>query len=52
MEGLLDTLQARVLQPIAQRLFPFEGCSLDRHHSFVVQYEEGTHRLEEFPIRP
>ena len=30
-----------MLQPIARLLFPVEGRALDRHHSFVVQYEEG-----------
>ena len=41
MEPIFDSLQARVLQPIARLLFPHEGCSLDRHHSFIVQYEMG-----------
>ncbi len=41
MEPLFDSLQSRVLAPIASLLFPLEGGSLDRHHSFVVQYEEG-----------
>ena len=41
MEPVFDSLQATVLQPIAQLLFPTEGGSLDRHHSFVVQYEMG-----------
>ena len=39
MEPLFDSLQARVLQPLARALFPIEGCALDRHHSFIVQYE-------------
>ena len=30
-----------MLQPIAALLFPHEGRSLERHHSFVVQYEAG-----------
>ena len=41
MEPLFDGLQRQVLQKVAERLFPREGASLDRHHSFVVQYEEG-----------
>ena len=41
MEPLFDSLQASVLQPIARLLFPLEGGSLDRHHSFIVQYEMG-----------
>ena len=41
MEPLFDALQASVLQPIASLLFPHEGCSLDRHHSFIVQYQTG-----------
>lgn len=41
MEATFDTLQREVLQPIAKLLFPIEGGSLDRHHSFVVQYQEG-----------
>ena len=35
------SLAELVLQKVAERLFPREGASLDRHHSFVVQYEEG-----------
>ena len=31
----------QVLQPIAALLFPTEGRALDRHHSFVVQYQHG-----------
>ena len=41
MEPLFDELQRTVLQRVAERLFPREGASLDRHHSFVVQYEQG-----------
>ena len=41
MERLFDSLQERVLQPLARLVFPLEGGSLDRHHSFVVQYQEG-----------
>ena len=37
-EPVFDSLQTTVLQPIASLLFPLEGCSLDRHHSFIVQY--------------
>ena len=37
----IDALLARYLQPIASRLFPVEGRRLDRHHSFVVQYQPG-----------
>ena len=41
MEPLFDSMQSRVLQRIAALLWPLEGGSLDRHHSFVVQYETG-----------
>ena len=41
MEPVFDSLQTRVLQPIAALLFPYEGCTLDRHHSFVVEYQQG-----------
>jgi len=41
MEATFDSLQQRVLQPVARLLFPTEGGALDRHHSFVVQYQQG-----------
>lgn len=41
MEAVFDEFQSQVLQPIARLLFPVEGCSLDRHHSFMVQYSMG-----------
>ena len=41
LEPTFDALQRGVLQPVAAALFPEEGCSLDRHHTFIVQYEEG-----------
>jgi hypothetical protein len=30
-----------VLGRIAALLFPREGATLDRHHSFIVKYEPG-----------
>ena len=41
LEAAFDGLQRAVLQPVARLLFPIEGASLDRHHAFVVQYQEG-----------
>ena len=35
MEPLFDELQRTVLQRVAERLFPREGASLDRHHSMA-----------------
>ena len=42
MEATFDSLQQRVLQPVARLLFPTEGGALDRHHSFVVQVREAS----------
>ena len=41
MEPLFDALVSSMLAPISRHLFPLEGGSLDKHHSFVVQYESG-----------
>jgi len=41
MEGMINSLQAKILQPIARMLFPQEGAQLDRHHAFMVQYKVG-----------
>ena len=39
----MDALQARVLSPVAEALFPAQGGGcLDGHHSFIVQYSEGA----------
>lgn len=43
MEQAMDALQARVLSPVAEALFPAQGGGcLDGHHSFIVQYSEGA----------
>ena len=42
LEGTLDALQRRALQPLAAMLFPTEGCRFDAHHSFLVHYELGA----------
>ena len=43
MERAMDELQARVLSPVAEALFPAQGGGcLDGHHSFIVQYSEGA----------
>ena len=41
LEGAMDGLQALVLEPVAQLLFPVPGSRLDHHHSFMVQYQPG-----------
>ena len=41
MRPLLDDLQARYIQPLAQLLFPTEGAQFSSHHSFMVQYRQG-----------
>ena len=41
MEATFDALQACCLRKIGSLLFPVEGGSLDRHHSFIVQYAAG-----------
>jgi hypothetical protein len=41
MEPLVDALQHAVLHPIANRLWHSEGCTLDRHHTFLVRYKPG-----------
>ena len=43
MEAAFDRLQADILGPIAEALFPEHGGgSLDGHHAFAVQYREGA----------
>ena len=39
MESLMDVLQDRVLEPIAQDLFPVTGAEFTQHHSFLVHYD-------------
>jgi len=41
MENLMDVLQDRVLEPIAQNLFPETGSECTNHHSFLVHYAAG-----------
>ena len=43
MEAAFDRLQADILGPIAEALFPEHGGGpLDGHHAFAVQYREGA----------
>uniref|UniRef100_A0A7S3KZQ6 Fe2OG dioxygenase domain-containing protein n=2 Tax=Amphora coffeiformis TaxID=265554 RepID=A0A7S3KZQ6_9STRA len=41
IENLMDVLQDRVLEPIAQELFPETGSEFTNHHSFLVHYAAG-----------
>jgi hypothetical protein len=41
MYDMISVLQAKLLQPIAQYIFPVEGSKFDSHHSFMVQYKQG-----------
>lgn len=43
LEDFITTLQRRVLEPVAKKLFNFGG--FDSHHSFIVKYrsDEDTH---------
>ena len=41
MESALDQLCHKLLQPLAQYLYPGVGSHFDRHHTFVVRYKVG-----------
>ena len=37
----MDAIQRRCVRPLIGALFPREGCHIDHHHSFMVQYRAG-----------
>jgi len=39
MEGMMDLLQQRFLQPMSAYLYDPQGWHIDRHHAFMVQYQ-------------
>jgi hypothetical protein len=41
MDGILSSLQQQYIWPLASRLFPVPGKSLDEHYSFIVRYQPG-----------
>lgn len=41
LESTMDTIQRAYVRPLANALFPKDGCDVDHHHSFMVQYKEG-----------
>ena len=41
LERTMDAIQRRCVRPLIGALFPREGCHIDHHHSFMVQYRAG-----------
>uniref|UniRef100_A0A7S0P0A0 Fe2OG dioxygenase domain-containing protein n=1 Tax=Calcidiscus leptoporus TaxID=127549 RepID=A0A7S0P0A0_9EUKA len=41
MEQMFDSLVERCLAHVARLCFPLEGGSIDRHHTFIVEYAAG-----------
>lgn len=41
MDGILSSLQQQYIWPLARRLFPVQGKSLDEQYSFIVRYQPG-----------